>query len=92
LRRPSPRDCLLILIGDHQPVGSVSGPGASWDVPVHIVTSDANLLRRFEALGFRRGLEPSRPIIGAMHDLTRMLLEAFDGRRARVESMGPPPA
>jgi hypothetical protein len=90
LRRPGPRDYLLILIGDHQPVGSVTGPAAPWDVPVHIVTSDENLLRRFEALGFRRGLEPPRPIIGAMHDLTRMLLEAFDGRRARVEPMGPP--
>jgi hypothetical protein len=92
LRRPAPRDYLLVLIGDHQPVAGVSGPGASWDVPVHIVTSDENLLRRFEALGFRRGLEPPRPIIGAMHDLTRMLLEAFDGRRARVESMGSPSA
>lgn len=92
LRQPSPRDYLLILIGDHQPVGSITGPGAPWDVPVHVITSDEDLLRRFEALGFRRGLEPRRPIIGAMHDLTRMLLEAFDGRHTRVESMGPPSA
>jgi hypothetical protein len=82
LRRPAPRDYLLVLIGDHQPVAGVSGPGAPWDVPVHIVASDEDLLRRFEALGFDAGLEPSRLIIGAMHDLTRMLLEAFDGRGA----------
>lgn len=92
LRQPSPRDYLLILIGDHQPVGSITGLGAPWDVPVHVVTSDGDLLRRFEALGFRPGLEPRRPILGGMHDLTRMLLEAFDGQRASVESLGPPSA
>ncbi len=82
LRQPYARNRLLILVGDHQPAGSVTGPGAPWDVPVHVVTSDARLLERFEALGFRPGLEPQRPVLGRMDELTRVLLDAFDGRIA----------
>ncbi len=81
LAERAPRDYLLLLVGDHQPAASVSGPGASWDVPVHVVSSDPALLARFTAQGFRPGLEPQRPALGGMHDLTRVLLAAFDGRR-----------
>jgi len=80
LREPAPRDFVLVLIGDHQPAGSVTGPGAPWDVPVHVITRDAELSKRFNALGFRPGLEPARPILGGMHELTQRLLDAFDGR------------
>jgi len=31
------------------------------------------------AQGFRAGLEPQRPTLGAMHDLTRIPLRAFSG-------------
>ena len=50
------------------------------DVPVHVITSNAELLRRFTARGFRPGLEPERPVLGAMHEFTQVLLDAFDGR------------
>jgi hypothetical protein len=83
LRQPAPRDYLLILIGDHQPVARVAGRGASWDVPVHVITSSEALMARFLALGFRPGLEPRRPVLGAMHELTQVLLDAFDGRPLR---------
>ena len=92
LARPAPRDYLLILAGDHQPASSVSGKGASWDVPVHIVASNPALLKRFESLGFRRGLEPQRPAVGGMHDLTRILLRAFDGRAPIRDAMARAPA
>jgi hypothetical protein len=88
LAQPSPRDYLLILIGDHQPVRSVSGSGASWDVPVHVISSHPALLERFVARGFRPGLEPRLPALGGMHELTPILLEAFDGRRATDRSAG----
>jgi hypothetical protein len=88
LERPSPRDYLLVLIGDHQPARSVSGSGASWDVPVHVISSDPALLARFTARGFRPGLEPRLPALGGMHELTPILLEAFDGRRAADRSAG----
>jgi len=79
LARPAPRDYLMILVGDHQPASSVSGNGAPWHVPVHIVSSNPALLQRFVAQGFRPGLEPKLPVLGGMHDLTQILLSAFDG-------------
>jgi hypothetical protein len=77
LQRPEPRESVILLVGDHQPAASVSGEGASWEVPVHIVTRDPELLARFVALGFTPGLEPRRPTLGGMHDLTAVLLQAF---------------
>ena len=40
------------------------------------------LLARFVALGFRPGLEPQRPVLGGMHDLTALLLKAFEAPSA----------
>ncbi len=77
LQRPEPRESVMLLVGDHQPAATVSGEGASWEVPVHIVTRDPQLLARFVALGFKPGLEPQRPALGGMHDLTALLLSAF---------------
>jgi hypothetical protein len=77
LKRPEPREAVMLWVGDHQPAASVSGEGASWDVPVHIVTRDPALLARFVALGFTPGLTPALPALGGMHDLTALLLQAF---------------
>ncbi|KPF53634.1 hypothetical protein D621_09925 [beta proteobacterium AAP51] len=82
LQRPHPREMVMLWVGDHQPAASVSGEGASWDVPVHIVTRDPVLLARFVALGFKPGLEPARPVLGGMHDLHAALLMALDGSAA----------
>lgn len=78
LAQPKTRDMLYIVLGDHQPAANVTGEGASWDVPVHIIASHPELLQRFAAHGFRPGLEPRAPPIGAMHDLTRIILDALD--------------
>ena len=80
LERPRTREVLTILIGDHQPVAGVSGPGASWDVPVHVIGASPRLMQRLASLGFRPGIEPQRPSLGPMHELTALLLRAFDGR------------
>lgn len=77
LRERAPRRLLTIVIGDHQPLASVSGPAASWDVPVHVISDDVALLRRFRAAGFEDGLEPGRRM-GSMQALTGVLLNAFD--------------
>lgn len=77
LAQPAARDYLMILVGDHQPAASVSGQDASWDVPVHLITSNENLAQRFAALGFTPGLEPRRPTLGAMSELTRLLLRGL---------------
>ena len=77
LQRPEPRESVMLWVGDHQPASSVSGEGASWDVPVHVITRDPELLARFVALGFQPGLEPRRPSLGSLHDLTALLLKTF---------------
>lgn len=77
LRTHSSRDFVMILIGDHQPPAAVSGEGAPWDVPVHIITSRREVLDRLLAHGFRPGLAPARPPIGPMHALLPILLSAF---------------
>ncbi len=75
----APAGLLTIVIGDHQPLARVSGQGAVWDVPVHVISGDAALMRRFAANGFALGLEPSQPPIGSMGDLTTLLLRVMDG-------------
>jgi hypothetical protein len=78
------REFVMILIGDHQPAAAVSGEGATWDVPVHIVTSRQPVLDRLRAHGFRTGLTPTRPTLGGIHTLTPVLLEAFGDRESAV--------
>ena len=87
LAQPRTRDSLLILLGDHQPAANVTGEGASWDVPVHIISARPALLERFLARGFKPGLEPTLPQIGALFDLTTVLMEAFDSGAARPAQM-----
>ena len=71
-------DPVMIVIGDHQPPAAVSGRDAPWRVPVHVIGRRRHVLRALLEHGFRPGLEPRRPSIGAMHALTPMLLDAFD--------------
>ncbi len=82
LRQAEPRETVFILLGDHQPTANISGEGASWDVPVHIVARDPALLKRFAEQGFRAGLNPPRQSLGGMHELTAMVLRAFAEPRA----------
>lgn len=79
LRAIGDRDVILIVIGDHQPPSLVTGEGAPWDVPVHIIASREAVLDRLRAHGFRSGLGPVRPHLGRMHTLLPVLLEAFGG-------------
>ena len=78
LRKQRGRDIVLIVIGDHQPAAAVSGEGASWSVPVHVVSSRDAILDRLLARGFHTGLVPARPALGRMHALLPILLDAFD--------------
>jgi hypothetical protein len=80
LRTRPDRDLVMILVGDHQPPAAVSGEGASWDVPVHVVAARQAVLERLAADGFRPGLYPDRPPIGHMHGLLTTLLDAFGDR------------
>lgn len=78
LRLRADRDLVLVLVGDHQPPALVSGAGASWDVPVHVVASrDALIDRLVDGHGFAPGLAPRRPAVARMDGLLPILLDAF---------------
>ena len=78
LRLRADRDLVLVLVGDHQPPALVSGAGASWEVPVHVVTSRAAVLDRLvDGHGFAPGLAPRRPAAARMDGLLPILLDAF---------------
>jgi hypothetical protein len=77
LRMRADRDFVVILLGDHQPPGLVSGAGASWDVPVHAIASRPEVLDRLRRHGFRDGLTPASPAVAGMHTLLPLLLDAF---------------
>ncbi len=81
LRYRSDRDVIMVILGDHQPPALVSGEGAPWDVPVHVITNRQAVLDRLLQRGFTAGLAPQRPVLAKMHALTPVLLDAFgDGR------------
>jgi phosphoglycerol transferase MdoB-like AlkP superfamily enzyme len=71
------RDFVMVLIGDHQPPAMVSGEDASWEVPVHVIANRAAVIDRLLQRGFREGLAPSRPGLGRIDALLRILLDAF---------------
>jgi hypothetical protein len=77
LHQRAGRDYVMILIGDHQPPALVSGEGAPWDVPIHVITNRREILDSLAARGFVRGLTPTRPHLGQMHEAVPILLEAF---------------
>jgi hypothetical protein len=85
-RKHADRDCVFVLLGDHQPAAAVTGEGASWSVPVHVVASRRAILDRLLARGFHEGLAPARPALGRMHALLPILLDAFSGRQPSAPS------
>ena len=76
---PRTRDVVLVLIGDHQPPAVVSGEGAPWDVPVHVLSNRGALLDALIARGFTRGMHPRRAPLMRMHELMPALTTAMDG-------------
>jgi hypothetical protein len=87
LRHHAPRPLVMVVVGDHQPAALLSGPGASWEVPVHIVSDDPALLQRLLGNGFVPGLTPPTQALGPMHLLTRVLLKTFNAPAAQ-EAIG----
>jgi hypothetical protein len=76
---PRSRDVVLVLIGDHQPPAVVSGEGAPWDVPVHVVSSRGAFLDALTAHGFVRGMHPQRKPLMRLHELMPTLTSAMGG-------------
>ena len=77
LRQQADRNMFWIVIGDHQPAASVSGEGARWDAPVHIITANDAIIEELLKIGFVEGLTPSPRPISEMYELTPHLLKAL---------------
>jgi hypothetical protein len=78
LEQSHQRDFVMLVLGDHQPTSNITGEGASWDVPVHLISSKPSLLQRFENLGFTKGMTPQRAAIATLPALTTILLKGFN--------------
>jgi hypothetical protein len=68
---------VLIVLGDHQPAANVSGEGASWDVPVQVISDRPDILDSLKTQGFVAGITPNERSIGPMRQLGPVLLRAF---------------
>ena len=78
LQRHSGRPLVMVVLGDHQPPAVVSGEGASWNVPVHIITDRPAILTDLRANGFVDGIHPAGRSSGSLHELGAVLLRALD--------------
>jgi hypothetical protein len=83
LRDRAGADQTLVLLGDHQPAASVAGLGARWDVPVHVVTTHADVAAALVAAGFVEGvaLAPQQRPIVTLPQLSVLLLQTFAAPR-----------
>jgi hypothetical protein len=76
---------LLIIVGDHQPIPVVSGDGASYDVPIHIIATNPALLDAIEGWQWTPGMLPDElSPIWRMDGMRRQLLESFTPRAGQV--------
>ncbi len=85
----APRSAILIVMGDHQPPGIVSGQQASWRVPVHVIARDPARLEAFLSAGFRSGMVPAADAIGGLEQLSHIFLRAFDRQPKAVSQRKP---
>jgi hypothetical protein len=53
-----PGDGLVIILGDHQPPGIVSGATSPWTVPIHVLSRDPALIAPFLRQGYVEGAQP----------------------------------
>ena len=50
---------VLVVLGDHQPWTTVTGQGASHDVPISVIAHDPSVMGRISGWGWQDGLLPS---------------------------------
>nr|WP_046731257.1 hypothetical protein [Streptomyces humi] len=59
MQRYGDDNTVLVFLGDHQPVPTVTGGTANKDVPVTIVARDPKVLKRVSGWGWTDGLKPA---------------------------------
>jgi hypothetical protein len=69
---------VLVVLGDHQPSTTVSGPGADHQVPISLVSADPAVLDRVSAWDWQDGLLPSPTApVWRMDAFRNRFLDAF---------------
>jgi hypothetical protein len=72
------RDLVLVVLGDHWPVTTVSGTTPGHDVPISVIANDPGVLRRIDGWGWQDGLRPqSDAPVWPMDAFRDRFLEAF---------------
>lgn len=66
---------VAIILGDHQPPALIGHASASHDVPIHILSRDAALVRRLAGAGFVDGAVP----VGEAGTMAQLMNRFFDG-------------
>lgn len=74
-------DTVFVILGDHQPAAIITGPDASRAVPLHVVSSDRELVARFAAEGFASGMVPAPDTREwPMDAMRQVLIDRFSAR------------
>ena len=74
---------VLIVLGDHQPHTSVSGPGATHDVPISIITRAPSVLKQMSSWHWQNGLLPApNAPLEPMDAFRNQLLNTFNSKTA----------
>jgi phosphatidylglycerophosphate synthase len=78
---------VLILLGDHQPHTAVTGPGATHEVPISIITRAPSVLSQMSSWHWQNGLQPD---LGAplepMDAFRNQFLNTFNSASAQTAS------
>jgi hypothetical protein len=81
MRRYGSDKTVIVLLGDHQPATTVSGEGASHDVPISIIARDPKVMRQTAGWGWQDGLHPSpHAPVWPMSAFRDRFLSAFGSR------------
>ena len=79
-------DSLFILLGDHAPLPVINGEEGSYDVPIHVVSSDETLLQRLPAANFSDGMVPDTASATLPMEAMRELLATRFEAAAQTQS------
>jgi phosphatidylglycerophosphate synthase len=78
---------VLILLGDEQPAGPISGPGASHEVPISIVARDPSVFRQIASWHWQDGLLPGHSApVEPMDAFRNQFLGAFSTASSQTAS------
>ena len=85
-------ELVAIVVGDHQPATSITGHGASHDVPISIIARDPKVLERIAAWGWEDGLRPDPDApVWRMDAFRDRFLGAFGSSPGAADSRGDEP-